>query len=1080
MMTVLASLHDELPEALIDALRVDPDSAPLTIIPVFDRIGRPAIPTLGRALKSSSGLVRINAAQTLEVMAKKGAEEVLDILEGMTNDPIKQARVAAALAADAIKGGKPKPPRVLEIDPVAIRDFDQRMLDRKVLDEAVADGATTAERMVRALRDGRPFVRSNAVTALGAFGAEGLQALQSIAVVARDSAIEVRRAAATTLGRLAAVDLKSDDAQHAMALLVTALEDKFEPVREAAKAALAELGAAALPALVEALGRAAVLPRFEALAKTSALAATLDALRGALGNDSSLIRAGALRALRLVGRTNAEALKAEVEARKGDPDDAVRAEAQATLDHIAGKDVEPAAAPPLPIPDDMVTTVLSEPLLRQYARDVMLEVLLKALQDGRDQVKKNAARTLGFVSSPPKRVGAALAILLRDSDAGVREAAVEGLETLGPKNAAPAAFWLAVALNDPEPALRGRVVNLMASLHEEDPSALIECLRVDPEVAPSTIIPVFDVIGGRGVPTLVKALKAPSGLIRINAAMTLEALARRAPTRPGTILEAALADPIKRVRTQAALAMDAIKGGKPRPPKVLEPDPVGIPDFEDHTLDAKAIAPHLDKTNLERLKRALADGRPWMRANAATALGLMGPDAADALARLAVAGKDESIDVRRASMTALGALGLPEKTAPILVTALADRAASVRKAAREALSGLGEKAFPALALGLATSSVVALEESLVPLLYAFGDNALQALVHGLDRHTPELHAGALRVLIEFKKDELAPHRDAIDAVAQTGDPQAKARAVAVLDKIDGKADAPSALEPTPLPLPDFDRTPYSRAQLQDRVDDLRLDLLVHALYDGRDLVRQNAAIGLGLLESAQQTTVKHLLMALKDPSEEVRVAAAEAFGHLKPRRDVAIELVVALDDASPRVVRLAEQALAAYGEFAIDAFMYGLDDEPELVGRAILPMLANLGAKAMDALVLALRYESPLVRRNALIALRLIDKDIARAARPTISLMKRDENRNVRLEVRKTLDYLDDVPLPTDFAEPLVLPTPDFAEATLTVEQLGQAFAGYDARWFERAMSEGAGRCARTRCARTRRSASSTRTSPSA
>ncbi|MCC6619823.1 MAG: HEAT repeat domain-containing protein [Deltaproteobacteria bacterium] len=1055
MMSVLAALHEELPDALIDALRVDPEVAPATIIPVYDRIGRVAIPTLGRALKSSSGLVRINAAMTLEVMAKKGAEEVVELLEVVAErDPIKQAKVAAALAIDAIKGGKPKPPRVLEVDPIDIDDFTVRLLADDVIADAVAAERTNVDRMVRALRDGRPFVRANAALALGAFGQAALDggALTPLLVAARDSAIDVRNASVRALGKL-----RSDDA---IVAIVAALEDRSDAVRATARDALVTLGTAALPAMIEALARPAVvtdktvMPLFAKLAGDA-----VEALRGALASDSPLVRAGVLRALRVVGRDHAKALRADVQALATDSDDQIRAEVTATIDHIDGKDVAPPAAPPLPIPDAMVEGALGEDALRGVAAEVPVDVLVKALQDGREVVRISAARALGYVHAPPKRVAPALAILLRDADQKVREAAVEGLELLGPEAAAPAAFWLAVALGEPDPALKDRVINVMASLHraDEGPAALIEALRVDPEAAPTTIIPVFQRIGGSAIPTVVRALKAPSGLIRINAAMTLEAMAREGADQAWDDLEAALADPIKQVRTQAALAMDAIKGGKPRPPRVLEVDPVGIPELEDKQLEPAFIEANLGLVTggVERLKRALADGRPWVRTNAAVALGAMGPDAHEAFARLAVCAKDEANEVRRAALAALGRVVTADRAGPILVQALADRSTMVRKAARDALAAHGEAAFPALALGLSTSSEVALEESLIPLLHGFGDKAIQAMGDALAPNMGELHAGALRVLLAFDKERIAPLRDAVDKVKDLGDPRVRALATTTLDKIDGRLDAPSALEPVPLPLPDFADGPRSRDQLLGRAEELRLDLLVHALHDGRDVVRENAAVGLGVLQTASEAIAPHLQLALKDPAEPVRFAAAQALANLKPRRDVAFDLVVALDDASPRVVKQAEEGLRRYGQFAIDAFMYGLDDEPELVGRSILPMLAAQGQAALDPLILALRYDSAHVRRNALIALQLMERPIALAARPAVSLLRRDESRDVRLEVRKTLDYLDDVPVAGDVAEPLPLPTPSFAEEALALDALREAVAGFDQALLARLMIDG-------------------------
>ncbi len=136
--------------------------------------------------------------------------------------------------------------------------------------------------------------------------------------------------------------------------------------------------------------------------------------------------------------------------------------------------------------------------------------------------------------------------------------------------------------------------------------------------------------------------------------------------------------------------------------------------------------------------------------------------------------------------------------------------------------------------------------------------------------------------------------------------------------------------------------------------------------------------------------------------------------------------------------------MKAYGEFALDAFMYALDDRPELVGRSILPMIAGLGAKAVDKLVLAQRYDSPLVRLNALLCVRLLDRDLAKQARLAVAMARKDEAREVRLEALRLLDWIDGIEH-IFLREPRTLPTPDFADLPIAPDILRAAARGYDA-----------------------------------
>ncbi|MBL8787592.1 MAG: HEAT repeat domain-containing protein, partial [Deltaproteobacteria bacterium] len=689
------------------------------------------------------------------------------------------------------------------------------------------------------------------------------------------------------------------------------------------------------------------------------------------------------------------------------------------------------------------------------AGELDVDLLLRAVRDGREVVRANAAGVLGFVGNAPKRAAMSLAILLRDSEAIVRSAAAEALERLGPELAAPVAFWLTVALADPDANVRERMVNLLAATHAVMPEALIEGLRVDADAAWTTILPVFDRLGNAGVPTLAKALANPSGLIRINAAQGLELLAKRGADAVVDALEAKFNDPINQVRSAAARAIDAIKGGKPRPPRVLEPDPIDIAGFYERRLDASSLEGDHPTATPERLARVLRDGRAWVRANAATLLGFSpSAEVVPSLGSLVALARDEAIEVRAAAIDAVGRIaadfdaprgGFDRLTlAGVLVEALDDRALRVRKTASAALSALGSAAFPALSLGLDTVTERNLAE-LTALLVALGDDAMNALPDALSPLAPELHLGALLVLRAFPRDGLAPHRAPVEALSDAQDQHVRAAAVTLLDKIDGKDLVPSTLEPTPLPLPEFADALLSRDVIAERADELRFDLLTHAISDGRDVVRANAATGLEVLGTGREVAWPYLVRALRDPSVEVRVRAAQALAVFPPRRDVAFDLVQALDDASPRVVQAAEAGLRAYGEFAIDAFMYALDDAPELVGKTILPMFGALAEKAVDAFILAQRYDSTQVRKNALIGLRLLDKSLAKGARPTVALARRDEDREVRMEALATLDWLDGVEH-SMLREPRPLPSEGFATGPIDESELAALTESFDAK----------------------------------
>jgi len=698
-----------------------------------------------------------------------------------------------------------------------------------------------------------------------------------------------------------------------------------------------------------------------------------------------------------------------------------------------------------------------EPLTRDALRSgavlAGLESLIGSLRDGRDVVRQNAARAIGCLADEGvadlAQAAKPLAMLLRDGDVEVRKAAIGALAELG-KDAAGAAWFLTGALTDPDAGVREAVIATLVALHPEDEPFLIEALRTDTASAKNGIFVVWHRLAGAGIPGLATALYDASGIIRLNAARALELLAKQGAANAVGDLEARLADPVGQVRAAAQAAIDAI-GGKLRPPVVLEPDPIDVPGFDETLVDDELLAARIDVATPERLARALRDGRAPVRANAALMLASYPASEAltAALPGLAVLARDGANEVKIRALVALGRLLLDDRASldtygEVLVVALGDRTRTVREAARMALETLGERAFPALAMGLGASDAHVLD-ALTSLFFAFGEQALSSLPDALSPLTPELHFGALTVLRAFEREALGPLRSAVEPLLiGSEEPSVRGAASALLDKIDGKDLIPAAADPLPLPSPQFADALMPRESLAEVASELRFDLLAHAMTDGRDIVRANATTGIEVLGSGHELAWPYLVRALKDPTAEVRMRAAEALAVLPPRRDVAFDLVRRLDDPSPRVIQAAEAALKAYGEFAIDAFMYALDDRPELVGRSVLPMLAGLGAKAVDKFVLAQRYDSPFVRRNALIGVRLLDKELGKRARLAVAQARKDDEREVRLEALRTLEWIDGIEH-IFVREPRTLPTEDFASEPVDAERLMAAVNEYDA-----------------------------------
>lgn len=1079
--------------------------------------GHAAIPTLVPLLASDDPRPRRAAYDVLDYLKRDAVPALIGALGNPVSRPLaarllsgispvadadRDALLAVRAQAEALPDHKllavvdqvladmGRPVEVVRVAPanVPIAGFFERALTHDEL-----GAAAEVDEVLHALRDGRGLVRQNAAGWLAAHADAGQadKVLARLGPVLRDPDVKVRVAVAGALGAIGGA--------YAVRLLVGGLADPEAVVRAAVVAALAVIGPDALGDALEAVraddppkvqrvfdglrnvaagfGKAAVQPLADALQGDRELTAlgrevaclmvgdlgadgedAVPALLVRLRDGNEHVRAAAATALGFIGIEDALVLD-DLARLLGDTVPDVRRQAALAAARITGRpldDRSPAEPRVVPIAGFETEVLTVEPggALAEGAAAAGIELLVGKLRDGREVVKQNAARALGTLAGHDG-IGAAaqaIAYLLRDGDVAVRSAAVHALQALGPE-ALPAAWLLTSALTDPDDAVRGAVVEALVGLHPEAEPFLIEALRTDTANAERGIFPVWQRVGGRGIDGLVTALHDPSALIRLNAARALERLAKEGAANALAELELRLADPVQNVRAAAQAAIDAIQGGKPRPPVVLEPDPVDIDGFFERVLDDAFLADHtaaFADDAATRLARHMRDGRPYVRANAATVLGHWASigDVASALPGLAVLAKDTAIEVRVRALAALGRLvdrGVDVSTyGEVLVAGLGDRFKPVREAASQALAALGERAFPSLAMGLAEVDERALPE-ITALLVALGEPALNALPDALSPLTPELHFGTLRALYAFSREGLAAARAMVEPLAGPGsEPVVREAAVALLDRIDGKDLEPAAAEPQPLPLEGFADALMTREALAEAAAELRFDLLVRALSDGRDVVRANAALGLEVVDSAHELAWPHLVRALKDSDAEVRVRAAEALGAMAPRRDVAFDLVRRLDDPSPRVVAAADKALRAYGEFALDALMYALDDRAEIVGRSVLPMIAGLGEKAIDKLVIAQRYDSAFVRRNALLGLRLLERDVAKAARIAVVQARKDEDREVRLEALRTLDWIDGVEH-VFVREPRVLPSEDFAAGPVPLERLKDESAGYDA-----------------------------------
>jgi HEAT repeat protein len=972
-----------------------------------------------------------------------------------------------------------------------IPDFGTFRLSDAALAAAAAP-ETDLDEVLYALRDGRDHVRDNALRLL-----THLPAAQGAATVAarvqpllRDANPDVRLAAVAALALFDAAAVGQG--------AVVALGDTHPDVRQRAADVLLEAGPDALGAALASLGRdagpsvgqglvtvsvglgsraVAVLgdglapgsglgaaSRLVAAEALGALGATaedaLSILLQTLGDPSEDVRRASARAIGFIG-VNDPAILGALHALLRDPLPEVRREAALATARITGQPIDDRGARdprPVPIPGFDKGLLGPESFADLDAVDadghplVDVELLAASLRDGRTHIRINAALALGRVGGRAEPAVVRLALGLRDGEVEVRREVAMALGSLGPV-ALGAATFMTAALGDPDEAVRGHLSAALVGLFPDVEPFLIEALRVDTALADLGILTICDALGGAIVPALgARGLSHASGLIRLNAARALERLARKGADAVVDELEGALSDPLGQVRDAAEAALDAILGLRPRPIAWLEPTPLPFVGFDAEPLEPAEIAAQAsalaEPPSEDALRRLLADGRPRVRAHAASLASALGggPALVGAVSRLV---RDPEPEVRRHAALAVSNLDPSESGARLLAPLLADADPSVAAAALTGVNALGAAALPALVALAADWPERRTASLLAPRVRALGDVAIAFLVELLvsDGDIPDVaRAASLRLLLAFDRDALLAGRDEaglarlenrLEAAAHSPDAFLRTAGSAALDRFTGRDAVPVALDAVPLPAPGFDAGLLSSDQLRAVASDLRLDLLLHALRDGRETVRANAATAAGVLGAAPDAVGPFLRRLLRDGSAEVRRRAAEALGGLPPSRDAAFELVEALFDGAPPVVAAARDALAAFEAFALEALVFALDDEPRLAGRTVIPMLVELGSPALDALVLAARHASPLVRRNALIALRFFSRDEAATARGAITSLETDDDRDVRLEARATRDWLDGIDRHLVALEPLPLPHPDFATASLDAEALG-------------------------------------------
>jgi len=656
---VIGALADQVGHAddeLILSLDVPFDLAMKSIVPAAKQLGKPGVGFLIKAAKHERVAIRINAVGGLARIGKTDLDAAMAFLTELeATDPVPDVRTAAKQAALAVIAREKQV--VVDRLPKNIPDFEERKLSASELSEY--DSAIDPSEMMFALHDGRAHVKINAARALAVKGDKaGREAAAAMGLLMRDSIPAVRKEVAKSLAKLgdAAVAAGND--------LVGALGDQEPEVADEAQNTLEGMGSAALDALIKGLETGSE----EGGRRVGELFAKLpnagQVLTEQFKSPAVNIQVNAALALGMLGKKVGAGLAALHGARTGG-DARTRDAVRRALDVLEPRGDTGPKAVQVPGFESQFLTAADLDKAKADVEKAGVADLTGHLQDGRDVVRANAALALGVIGAPAASAALSLGTLLRDDSARVRLAAAQALDKVGDAAVIEVADHLVGALGDTDEKVAEVVAGVIRARKGRMIGALVRGLESDKPNHGRRIAELINVFDD-AVDILCDAFENPAVNVQVNAALGLGMLGPKRVGKGRKALEGARTGGWERTRIAVFAALEMLDG-----PKRSGPEPIKVDGFETRVLDAAAFADPT-KLSVDDLIAYAQDGRSVVRANSATALGAIGPNAKAAALALGVLMRDDDMRVRIAAAQALDKLGddVVKETAPYLVGAL--------------------------------------------------------------------------------------------------------------------------------------------------------------------------------------------------------------------------------------------------------------------------------------------------------------------------------------------------------------------------------------------------------------------------
>jgi len=880
-----------------------------------------------------------------------------------TKPPAPPVKPAAKAKTDEAGEGKPaaKPPgpKPAAAKPPAL---DERPL--RFVDLAPYAAQFDAGELIAMLRDGRGVVRANAALGLAAVNQPALD----LVMLLRDSEARVASAAAEAIGLMGVlvrpfvpqITQALDGAQaEVLESVVGTLASLVGKADDELRAALDVPFALAMKTIVEACGR---------LDK-----AGVAFLISAAGDERSRVRINAIGGLGRWGKANIDASMqclTSIEANDSIPDVRTAAK-QASLAVIARTKVAAVDSLPKNIPD-FEDRKLGMSELAEYADAINVDEMIYALSDGRTHVRINAARALGAKGEPAGRAAPNLGLACRDSIAQVRREAAKALGRLG-NEALPAAPDLVGALSDVEDEVAEAAAETLEPLGTRVQDALVRGLETGSERGGWRVGELISKLP-HAAETLTEAFRSPAVNVQVNAALGLGMLGRDRVGVGLAALHGARTGGDARTREAVRRALEMINpSGKTGPAQVT------VDGFEDRFLSAAEFDKY--KADLERVGVAdfieyLQDGRDVVRANAATALGALGPAAAGAATTLGVRLRDDSPRVRLAAAQALDKLGdgAVVETAGDLVRALGDADDKVTAACAQVIRARKGRMISALVRGLETDDP-AHGRRIAELINVFED-ATEILCDAFESPAVNVQVNAAIGLGMLGPKRVGKGRKALEGARTGGWERTREAVRKALDMLDG----PRNTGPAAIEIDGFETRVLGAEAFANAGGKLPVGDLVGYLHDGRAHVRANAATALGAIGAEAKGTALAIAVLLRDDDMRVRIQAAGALDKLGDDsvRETADYLVGALrGDAD--VTKAVAPVLTARKARVLGALLKGLETDDDTHARRILEII-NALPDAAETLCDAIESPAENVQVNAAIGLGMLGEKRAGSA----------------------------------------------------------------------------------------------------